>query len=130
VDRSIFKNLDWQVVLYAASMAIVMSIVMTWRARNHQKAAGLALASWTSLVPDTIIGTITGTVAAIGVPLVVPVLQTFLGVTACAGVGGVLGPKLWDFIQGNGMGIFKAWIANAFTGLGKAMATATKDKED
>ncbi|MDV6376356.1 hypothetical protein [Deinococcus arenicola] len=111
MTQSIFAGLDWGLVIYAALMAAVMSTMMTLRARNAQRAAGQTLTPWTTLIPDTVVGMITGTALALGVPDLVPRLGSISGITLLAGAGGVLGPQVWDLVVRDGRGLLVRWLA-------------------
>lgn len=116
----IFKDLDVVTVGYAAFMATLISLLHTWSTRNRQAIKGEKLSPWRTVIPDTLIGTITGSLLAAGVPDLWPKFHSFTGVSLIAGTGGLLGPKLWDLISNNGMSLLLDYVANAVTGpLGK-----------
>ncbi|GGR39748.1 hypothetical protein [Deinococcus ruber] len=126
---SIFKHLDWSVVLYAAGMATLMSLLLTLRARNLQRAAGLPLSPWPTMIPDTLIGTVTGVLLAVGVPLLYKPLNTFSGVGLLAGAGGALGPKIWDLISARGLNLGLTWLASSVAGPLAALAAKAAAKD-
>lgn len=97
MDHSIFKGLDLWVVAYAAGMALVASWLTTVRAREAQRRQGLPLSSWLTTIPDTTTGAVVGTLLAILVPRVWAPADNFTGVSLLAALGGIAGPRLWDF---------------------------------
>lgn len=129
---SVFAGLDLGTVLYAAFMATLISLVMTLRERNRQAAQQLPLTPWRTAVPDTILGTVTGTAFALGFPMVWPSLHNVVAVGVLAGAGGVLGPKVWDLISTNGLQVGLQAIAESAAGplakLARAAATASAPK--
>lgn len=127
---SLLAGVDWPVIAYAACMAALASIFSTWRARNMQAEAGLPVSSWWTLIPDTGLGMIVGTLAALMVPELFKPLKTFAGVLILAGVGGVLGPKLTDLLSTKGIGILLAYVGSGAGKLSKAIAAGGKEAKD
>lgn len=129
---SVFAGLDLGTVLYAAFMATLISLIMTLRERNRQAAQQLPLTPWRTVIPDTVLGTITGTACALGLPMVWPSLHNVVAVGVLAGAGGVLGPKVWDLISTNGLQVGLQAIAESAAGplakLARAAATASAPK--
>lgn len=123
-----FTGLDLQVVAYAAFMSTLVSILMTARTRNAQSARGLPLTPWRTLIPDVLIGTITGTLLALGLPPHFPWLNNVSGIGFLAGAGGVLGPKLWDLISRDGMGLLLGYLSTALAGPLSTLAEAAQAK--
>jgi type IV secretory pathway VirB2 component (pilin) len=97
MTQSIFAGLDLWVIAYAASMALVASLLTTVRAREAQRRQGLPLSSWLTTIPDTATGAVVGTLLAVIVPRVWAPANNFTGVSLLAALGGIAGPRLWDF---------------------------------
>lgn len=132
MQHSIFAGLDVWVIGYAAFMATLVSVLTTLRSRNAQRARGLPLSPWWTLIPDTGLGSIAGTFLAIGVPTHVPLLNNFSGVGFLAGAGGAAGPYLWDLLsskKGAEM-ILDAFAAYAAGPLAKFLAARQKKDGD
>ncbi len=127
MQHNIFTGLDLWVVLYAAAMALVASLLTTSRARNVQRLRGLPLSSWWTTLPDTGAGALVGTLAAVGVPRLIPALDNFTGVSLLAAGGGILGPKFWDLVSSdNALKSILLALAQAISGpLGKLVASAS-----
>jgi hypothetical protein len=124
---SIFAAFDPWVALYAAVMATLISLLLTGRARNAQRALGLPLSSWWAVIPDTGLGTLLGTGAALWLPQIWPVLNTITGVGLVAGVGGVLGPKFWDVVRSRGLDLLLDLLAVTVAGpVSKVLASRQK----
>lgn len=121
---NVFAAVDLSVVLYAAFMATLISLLMTARDRNRQRAQGLPLSPWLTVVPDTLIGTTTGTLLALALPERIPQLNSVSGIGFLAGFGGVAGPKLWDLISKDGLGIVLKTLAGALSGPLASLAKA------
>ena len=119
---SLLAGVDWLVVGYAFGMATLMSVLVTLRARNLQRAAGQALTSWSAIIPDTLLGGLIGVMFALAVPELVKSLKTFAGVTLLAGVGGVLGPRVTDWVALHGIDIALDWIGSGAGRLAQAVA--------
>ena len=109
---SLLAGVDWRVMAYAAGMATLMSVLVTLRARNLQRAAGHPLTSWSTVIPDTLLGGLIGVIAAIVIPELYRPLRTFAGVTLLAGVGGVLGPRVTDWVAQRGLDTLLDWAAS------------------
>lgn len=124
---SLFGSIDWSAVAYAAFMATLISVLMTVRQRNLQAAAGKPLSPWRTVIPDTLIGTVTGTLLALGVPAKWPELHTVSGIGFLAGVGGLLGPKIWALVASNGLQIGLKAAAGAFAGPLGVLAKAASE---
>lgn len=123
--QNIFDNVDLEVVAYAAFMSILISLVMTMRERNKQRLTGLPLSPWSTVLPDTIIGLLTGVGLALTIPRASPMFNNITGVGFLAGFGGIVGPKLWDLISTNGLGIGLKALAGSLAGpLGKLAQAA------
>ncbi|UQN06266.1 hypothetical protein [Deinococcus sp. QL22] len=122
MTQSIFAAVDWYLVLYAAGMGAVMSLLMTWRERNAQKSRNLPLSPWTSLIPEILIASFTGTFTALMVAARFPALRTFEGVGFVAAVAGVIGPAVWDWIRANGRQTLLEWAGSMATGGLKKLA--------
>ncbi|UQN04875.1 hypothetical protein [Deinococcus sp. QL22] len=117
---SIFAAVDWYLVLYAAGMGAVMSLLMIWRERNAQKSCNLPLSPWTALIPDALIASFSGTFAA---------LRTFEGIGFISALAGVLGPPLWDWIKLNGKDTLFEWAESVATGGLKKLAEAANKRK-
>lgn len=100
---SLLSGVDWKVVGYAFGMGTLMSILITLRARAQPLPPGQTRPGWATLIPDTLLGGIIGVIFALGGPELFRALRSFLGVTILAGVGGILGPKLTDWVSLNGL---------------------------
>jgi hypothetical protein len=102
MDHSIFNGLDLWVVLYAA---------------------------WLTAIPDTLTGAAVGTGLAVLIPRVWHPADNFTGVSLLAALGGIAGPRLWDFVSSESG--FKAMLYilgnTAAPLLGKFLATQKKD---
>ena len=125
---NVFAAVDPHVVLYSAFMATLISLLMTARDRNRQRVQGLPLSPWLTVVPDTLIGTLTGTLLALALPERISQLNSVSGIGFLAGFGGVAGPKLWDLISKDGLGIVLKALAGSLSGplvsLAKAASAA------
>jgi hypothetical protein len=119
---SLLAGVDWMVIAYAAGMATLMSVLVTLRARNLQQAAGNPLSSWVSVIPDTLLGGLIGVMFALLIPEFVKALKTFAGVTLLAGVGGVLGPRVTDWVGLHGMETVLDWAASGAGKFSEAVA--------
>lgn len=119
---------DWSLVAYAAGMGALMSLLMTWRTRNAQKARDLPLSPWTTLIPDTLIAMVTATLGTLGITAKFPALRTFEGVGLVAAALAVLGPQLWDVITTSGKDAVLTWAAKSLGGPLQALADAAKRK--
>ncbi|ULH17332.1 hypothetical protein MF271_19270 (plasmid) [Deinococcus sp. KNUC1210] len=128
-QHSIFQGLDLSVILYAAGMAALISVLTTWRSRNAQRARGLPLSPWLTVIPDMLIGTITGVIFALVGPVLYKPLHSLAGITTLAGAGGVLGPKIWDLISARGLDLGLTWLASAVAGPLAALATRAAAKD-
>lgn len=119
---SIFASLDLWVVGYAAGMALVASGLTIWRARNAQRLQGLLpLTHFGGAIPDTLTGMVVGTFLGVLGPGIWKTLDNLTGISLLAGLGGIVGPKLWDLLSSKGLGI----ALNAIPGpIGKALAAA------
>lgn len=131
MQHNIFAGLDLWVVLYAAAMALVASLLTTSRMRNAQRLRGLPLSSWWTTLPDTGAGAFVGTLAAVAVPKFVPAFDNFTGVSLLAAGGGILGPKFWDLVSSdNALKSILVALAQAATGpLGKLVASAAAQQQ-
>lgn len=116
MDNNIFSGLDWVNVGYSAFMATLIGVLHTWRTRNQQAARRRKLSPWRAVIPDVLIGTVTGTLLSTGLPPHFPQLDNFTGVSTLAGVGGLLGPKLWDLVSSNGLNVLLDYVASAIAG--------------
>ncbi|MDO4264604.1 MAG: hypothetical protein Q4C67_10445 [Deinococcus sp.] len=125
-----FAAVDLRVVAYAAFMSALISVLMTARARNAQAARGLPLTPWRTLIPDVGIGALTGTLLALGVPPHVPWLNTVSGIGFLAGAGGVLGPKLWDLLSKDGVGLLLGYLGSTLAGPLASLAEAAQAKAE
>lgn len=123
----LFDSIDWSAVAYAAFMATLISVLMTVRQRNLQAAAGKPLSPWRTVIPDTLIGTVTGTLLALGVPAKWPALHTVSGIGFLAGAGGLLGPKIWALVASSGLQIGLKAAAGALAGPLGALAKAASE---
>lgn len=119
---SLLQNVDWLILGYAAGMATLMSILVTLRARNQQAATGKPLSSWASVIPDTLLGGLIGVMFALFIPELVKSLKTFSGITLLAGVGGVLGPRVTDWIGLHGLEAALDWAASGAGKFSQAVA--------
>ena len=129
MDRSIFADLDPWVILYAAGMALIASLVTTYRTRNAQRLRGHPLSPWATILPDVIAGTLVGTFAALLVPSWFKALGNFTGVSILAGGGGILGPAVWDLFSRSGLNALLAFLSNTAAGPA-ARYLAQQQKED
>lgn len=120
---SLLAGVDWLVIGYAAGMATLMSVLVTLRARNLQHAAGQPLTPWTAIIPDTLLGGLIGVMAALIVPEFIKSLRTFAGTTLLAGVGGILGPRVTDWVGSHGLSLALDWVAS---GTGRLADAARK----
>jgi hypothetical protein len=127
VSESIFASLDLSVLAYAAGMGATISTMHTWRARNAQRAQGLPLSGWLTLIPDTVLAVIMGAIFALGVPRFFPVFNTFSGVSLLAGGGALAGPWLWDQISTRAGPNLLDWLAGSGGPLAKLVASRQKD---
>ena len=125
---SLLADVDWPVMVYAAGMATLMSVLVTLRARNLQRAAGQPLTGWTAVIPDTLLGGLIGVMFALAVPELVKSLKTFAGVTLLAGVGGVLGPRVTDWVALHGIDIALDWLSGGTGRLAQAAARRRAEK--
>lgn len=116
MDNNIFSGLDWVNVGYSAFMATLIGVLHTWRTRNQQAARRRKLSPWRAVIPDVLIGTFTGMLLSTGIPPHLEKLDNFTGVSMLAGVGGVLGPKIWDLVSSNGLSLLLDYAASAITG--------------
>lgn len=119
---SILAGVDWQVLAYAAGMAAIMSLLTTLRARRLQHEAGVPLSSWMSLIPDTLLGGIIGAAFAVAIPEYIKPLKTFVGTFVLAGLGGILGPRVTDWISANGLDTLLDYLGSGAGRLSKAVA--------
>lgn len=126
---SLLAGVDWLVIGYAAGMATLMSVLVTLRARNQQAFAGQPLPGWSTLIPDTLLGGVVGTIAALVLPEVFAALRTFAGVSLIAGVGGVIGPKLVDWVSARGVGVLLTWVGGMGGKLSEAVAAEQQRKD-
>ncbi|UQN05431.1 hypothetical protein [Deinococcus sp. QL22] len=126
---SIFAAVDWYLVLYAAGMGAVMSLLITWRERNAQRSRNLPLSSWASLIPDTLIASLSGTFAALMLAARFPALRTFEGIGFVSAVAGVVGPAVWDWIRVNGKDTLFEWAGSMATGGLKKLAEAAAKRK-
>ena len=128
---SIFAGVDWWALLYAAALGTVMSLITTGRNRNAQRAAGEALTSWWTVVPDTLVAAVTAALATAVVPVWYPPARSFSGVSLLASFSGVLAPKLWDWVAANGLDTLLDWLAQRASGAVRARLAAREgDKHD
>ena len=132
MDHSFFAGLDLWVVLYAACMALVASWLTTLRARQAQRRQGLPLSSWLTAIPDTVTGAVVGTGLAVLVPKVWHPADNFTGVSLLAALGGITGPRLWDFTSSEqGFKSMLYALGNTLVPLlGKFMASQPKKDGD
>ena len=128
-----FMGVNWHVVAYAAFMATLISVLMISRRRNEQASRGLPLPPWHRVLPDVALGTIFGTLAALGIPPFFPWLNTLSGLALLAGLGGLAGPKLLDkvlhWIEDQGWQTLLEYIATKAAGPLAAIASAAAEKE-
>ena len=128
MDHKIFAGLDPYVVVYAAAMALMISVLETWRNRNAQRAMGLPLSSWKSAIPETLIGMLIGTFLGVFVAPHVPILNNLAGVTGMCGAGGILGPKLWALFSNRGLNAALSMVPGPVLGtFAKALAAQNKE---
>lgn len=127
MEQNIFDGVDLEVVAYAAFMSTLISLVMTMRERNKQRLTGLPLSPWSTVLPDTLIGLLTGVGLALTVPRASPMFNNVTGVGFLAGFGGIVGPKLWDFISTNGLGIGLKALAGSLAGPLGQLAKAAQE---
>lgn len=128
MDRSIFAELDPWVILYAAGMAMIASLVTTYRTRNAQRLRGQPLSPWATILPDVITGMLVGTFGALLVPRWWHVLNNFTGVSILAGGGGIIGPALWDLFSRAGLNALLTALSNTAAGpLARYLAQQQKD---
>ena len=116
MDRSIFSELDVLVILYAAGMAMIASLVTTYRARNAQRLRNQPLSPWGTVLPDVIAGTLVGAFAALLVPLWFKAAGNFTGVSILAGGGGIIGPAVWDLFSRSGLNALLSFLSNTAAG--------------
>ena len=116
MDRSIFADLDVWVILYAAGMAMIASLVTTYRTRNAQRLRGQPLSPWATILPDVIAGTLVGAFAALIVPRWFEALSNFTGVSILAGGGGIIGPAVWDLFSRSGLNALLSFLSNTAAG--------------
>ena len=128
MDRSIFAGLDLNVILYAAGMAMVASLVTTYRARNAQRLRNKPLSPWGTVLPDVIAGTLVGAFAAVLGPSWFKVLNNFTGVSILAGGGGIIGPAVWDLFSRSGLNALLSFLSN--TAAGPAARYLAQQKEE
>ena len=124
---SLLAGVDWPVMVYAAGLATLMSVLVTLRARNLQRAAGQPLTSWSTVIPDTLLGGLVGVMLATIAPEVYKPLRSFAGVTLLAGVGGVLGPRVTDWVGTHGMETALDWIGSGAGRLAQAVARRRRE---
>lgn len=127
MEQNIFDGVDLEVVAYAAFMSTLISLVMTMRERNKQRLTGLPLSPWSTVLPDTIIGLLTGVGLALTIPRAAPIFNNITGVGFLAGFGGIVGPKLWDLISTNGLGIGLKALAGSLAGPLGQLAKAAQE---
>lgn len=128
MDRSIFAGLDLNVILYAAGMAMIASLVTTYRARNAQRLRNHPLSPWGTVLPDVIAGTLVGAFAALLMPRWFASLNNFTGVSILSGGGGIIGPAVWDLFSRAGLNALLAALSNTVAGpLTKYLAQQQKD---
>lgn len=99
---SLMSGMDWPAFLYSLSIALVASLLSVIRARNIQKLLGKPLSPWHTVITDTLLGGLVGGVLGLAGPMAFKLLQNPAGVLSCAGVGGILGPALTDWIRDAG----------------------------
>ncbi|AWT34505.1 hypothetical protein DM785_02300 [Deinococcus actinosclerus] len=123
VPVSLLAGVDWLVVGYALGMATLMSVLTTLRLRNEQHLAqpDAPVPGWWTLIPDTLLGGVVGTLAALFLPEVFPVLKTFAGLSLSAGVGGILGPRLVDWVGSNGVDTLLSYVGSGAGRLARAV---------
>ena len=127
MDRSIFSELDVLVILYAAGMAMIASLVTTYRARNAQKLRNQPLSPWATVLPDVIAGTLVGVFAALLVPQWWKALNNFTGVSILAGGGGIIGPAVWDLFSRSGLNALLTLLSNTAAGPAARYLAQQKD---
>lgn len=128
-QSSILSAVDWHLVAFAAAMGAVASLLMTWRARNAQQARNLPLTPWGTVIPDTLLGSFTGTFGSLLISSLYRPLRTFEGIALLAALCAVLGPQVWDWISRNGRDTLLDWAASVATGgLQKLAEAAAKRK--
>lgn len=128
--ESLVANVDWPAIIYGFCMATIVSLLVTLRARNTERALGKPLTPWHFMIPDTLLGGIVGGLSSLAGPEFVPVLRNAAGVFLCAGLGGALGWRVTDWWQGNGLGVVIEWIGNGAGAVSKALKTqAEKTRE-
>ncbi|GAA4015757.1 hypothetical protein GCM10022631_29990 [Deinococcus rubellus] len=127
---SLLDGVDWRAIGYALALAIAMSVLTTWRARNTQRLLGKPLSPWTSLIPDTLLGGLIGTMAAVIVPQFYKPLQGFTGTTLLAGGFAVLGPKITDWWGDKGIGVLLRYAGTMAGGVATALAEKKEGKND
>ena len=131
MDRSIFAGLDLNVILYAASMAMLASLVTTYRARNAQRLRNKPLSPWGTVIPDVIAGTLVGAFAALLVPQWFKALNNFTGVSILSGGGGIIGPAVWDLFSRAGLNALLSALSNTAAGpLAKYLAQQKEGAKD
>jgi len=131
LQHNIFEGLDLWVVLYAAGMALLASLLTRTRERQAQQRRGLPLTPWPTTLPDTGTGTLVGTMLALTIPGFWPVLHNFTGISLLTAFGGIAGPRLWDMVSSDsGIKSILVALAQAATGpLGKFIS-AQQPKKD
>ncbi|GAA3999994.1 hypothetical protein GCM10022631_08720 [Deinococcus rubellus] len=129
-QHSLLDGVDWRAIGYALALATAMSILTTWRARNAQRLLGKPLSPWTALIPDTLLGGLVGTMAAVIVPQFYKPLGGFVGTTLLSGGFAVLGPKITDWWGDKGIGVLLRYAGTMAGGVTTALVQKKDGQDD
>lgn len=132
VPVSLLAGVDWLVVGYALGMATLMSVLTTLRARNQQQLTqpDAPVPGWWTIIPDTLLGGGVGTLLALIAPELFPALKTFAGLSLAAGVGGIVGPKLVDWVSSNGVDTLLSYVGSGAGRLAQAVEKRRQEGGD
>ncbi|MBZ9713736.1 hypothetical protein [Deinococcus multiflagellatus] len=107
---------DWSLVAYAAGMGALVSLLETVRSRNAQRGKQLPLSPWGTVLPESLVSALVGTLGTLVITGLVKPLRTFEGVGLVAAVLAVIVPRAWEFLRNNGWEVAVDWAAASATG--------------
>lgn len=122
----ILSGHDWLAIAYAASLALLLSLLLTARARAVQRAEGKPLTPWSIVIYDTLLGGFTG---GIGALLTVTKFPNAAGLFLGAAIGAAVGPPLMDWLRKHGPAVTRAYAGKKVKDLSDALSAATKEEE-